>query len=129
MQSRIIIPKNINRCNIELYLDMNWDPKVANEKLATWRQEAKAFASTIQTNPGNVPFEINYMNVACGSYDDIGSRDQIVILISIINHGDQDQFKDTMKKYMNILIPAFNCTDAMFNIVPSVPTYIYDNCK
>lgn len=129
MQNRIVIPKNINRGYIELYLDKQWDSKIANDKLDEYMHSITAFAATTQAAVANVHFSVDHISVACGSHNNSNYDSQIVLLIATSSQSDPDKFKDTMKNYTKLLIPAFDCTDAMFSMSPNIPTYIYDNCK
>lgn len=126
----IIIPKTMEICTIELYIDMKWDNDKVKQKSSYWFDSLKSFAAVILGKTG-IEIPLNRIGVERGSYDRYQNFDngQVVLVITnVVKTYDDDRFKDAIKEYMKLVIPALDCTDAIFYIKKE-SVYNYNNCK
>lgn len=125
----MVIPKEIDRCIITLYLDMDWTTSTqADIKRQQWVSSLKSFTNVIFGKTG-VMIPINHIDFGQSFICDDYINGQFVINItSIVKAGNDERFKDAVKEYMRLIIPALDCTDATFSITKEM-MYCYNDCK
>lgn len=126
----MIIPKEIDKCIITLYVDMEWDDEKVSQNRSNWITSLKSFANVILGKTG-VTIPLNHIGFEQGFYDryqNFGDGQVVITITNITKSGDDERFKDAIKEYMRLIIPALNCTDATFSITKEM-MYSYNHCK
>ena len=126
----MIIPKTMEICTIELYIDMDWDDNKVKQKSSYWFNTLTSFAAVIRGKTG-IDIPLNHIGVERGSYDQyrkFGDGKVVLVITTMVKAYDDDRFKDAIKEYMKLIIPALDCTDATFYITKE-SVYSYNNCK
>lgn len=126
----MIIPKTMEICTIELYIDMDWDDNKVKQKSSYWFNSLKSFAAVILGKTG-IDIPLNHIGIERGSYDryqNFGDGQVVLVITTMVKAYDDDRFKDAIKEYMKLIIPALDCTDAAFYITKE-SVYSYNNCK
>ena len=105
----IVIPKTMDKCTINLYLDLEYNDDIIKNKSQYWFDTVQSFSSVISGKTG-VVIPINSVSIARGSYDNNYRNGQVVITITSISKlYDDDRFKDAIKDYIKLLIVALKC--------------------
>lgn len=123
----IVIPKTMDKCTIELYLDLEYNDDIIKNKSQYWFDTAQSFSSVISGKTG-VLIPINSMSIARGSYDSNYRNGQVVIIITSISKlYDDDRFKDAIKDYIKLLIAALKCSADFY--ISKEQVYSYADSK
>ena len=123
----IVIPKEMDKCIITLYIDMDWSLDNVEKNRASWVSSLKSFTNVIFGKTG-VTIPLNHIDIGQGFIYGNYINGQVVINItSVVKAGNDDRYKDAVKEYMRLIIPALDCTDATFNITREMMYYY--SCK